>query len=133
MSRDETFYPKKNEWRKFKKTQPQNMLTDSLGRWYFIVNTPDPTFDRLLEAGEIDLKTRFLVWIHLPRHALDPRREKDDALYANETLMFPEDKTPVDFSNFTNPDLALGSLYILYYPEGKSEKSGSFVAEINYY
>lgn len=133
MPREETFYPKKNEWRKFKKTQPQNILTDSVGRWYYIVNTSNPIFDRLLEAGEIDLKTRFLVWIHLPRHALDPGREKDETLYADETLEFPEEKTPVDFTEFTNPGLVLGSLSILYYPERRSEKTGSFVAEIDYY
>lgn len=133
MPRRESFYPKKNEWRNFRKTHPENILVDSLGRWYYVATEHNPIFDSLLDSGEIDMKTRFLVWVHLPRHALDPEREKDETLYADETLNFPEEGSPTDFAEFTNPEVTVGWLELLYYPERRGKKSASFVAEMSYY
>jgi hypothetical protein len=93
----------------------------------------DPIYEDLLDSGEIDMKTRFLVWTHLPRHALDPRREEDETLYASETLEFPEEKVAFDFAELTNPKVPIGSMMLLYSPERMSKKSASFVAEIKYY
>ena len=123
--RDETFYPKRNDVLRFKKTNAREMFRDAVGRWYG-KSFPNPVLESLIERGEVDPdKGRYLLWVYLSRRTKEKALSSRDTIEPDEALEFPERNEVVSFYAFNDPTKVVGSFKLLYFPEEVSKAGRS--------
>ncbi len=115
--RDETFYPKRNDVLRFKKTNAQDMFRDAVGRWYGKA-FENPVLEGLIEKGAVDPdKGRYLLWVYLSRRTKEKALSSRETIEPYETLEYPKRNEIVPFYAFNDPTKVVGSFKFLYFPE----------------